>query len=104
MASIPGWIYLIIGGGIAITARYVDLEIFFWFGLLFVVVGVFKIVVRFITKEKNHPAFSSDTDMTPAKPKISQENYPKYCPRCRLMYARDSNFCSRCGSQLFIKP
>ena len=32
------------------------------------------------------------------------KQYPKYCPSCWLLFTAESNFCSKCGNQLFIKP
>ena len=55
MAKIPGIVYLIIGGGVAYVARYLsnedlNLDFFFWIGIVFMAIGVFKIVLSFITR------------------------------------------------------
>jgi len=123
MAAISGIVYLIIGAGIAYLSRYIEkdglnLELFYWIGILFITIGVFKIIFRFITRRpkkkiKELPALEPihvEKDVTPPpQPKKQQKEpdyskYPKYCPKCRFLYSQNSNFCSKCGSQLYIKP
>lgn len=107
MATIPGIIYLIIGGGIAYISKYLkDLEFFFWIGILFIIIGTFKIIFWFIArkprtkKEKKYPTPS----LEPVKAQPGYDKYPKYCPKCNLLYSDYSNFCSKCGSKLHIRP
>ncbi len=124
MAAISGIVYLIIGAGITYLSRYIrkdglNLELFYWIGILFITIGVFKIIFRFITKRpkkkakiKELPALEPlhiEKEITPTqtkkpKPEIDYSKYPKYCPKCRFLYSQNSNFCSKCGSQLYIKP
>lgn len=127
MATIPGIVYIIIGAGVSYISRYfqrggVNLELFYWAGILFITIGVFKVIFRFITKkgvskkEKKiaqpailEPLHIEETVTPPPQPKKQQKKtdyskYSKYCPKCMLLYTQDSNFCSKCGSQLYIKP
>jgi hypothetical protein len=63
MAAIPWWAYL--GSGIIISAvsKWVeaksepgDFALFFWIGILFIVVGVGKVIVKYLfNKEKKQP-------------------------------------------------
>ena len=106
---------IIIGGGVTGIARYLsndnlNLDFFFWAGIVFIAIGIFKIVMGFITrmpksgKEKDY----AKATLKPLEPQEEPEDemaiYPKYCPSCKLLYTKESNFCSRCGSQLYIKP
>ncbi len=58
MVKISGWVYLVIGPIISLFARYVQnrggkgLALFFWVGIALIAFGIFKIVTRFITRDK----------------------------------------------------
>ena len=118
MASIPGIVYLIIGGVVAfISSRLQGSEpkfaLFFWMGIVFIVIGTFKTIFWFIA---NKPKTKKETSYTkpqaierpglePIKKELPQKNkHPKYCPKCGLLYSQHSNFCSKCGQQLYIRP
>lgn len=109
MAAIPGIAYIIIGVGIAYISRRfgsneMNLQFFFWIGMAFIAIGVFKIVMRFITKKQD----SAKATLKPINQDQEHEGeiskYSKYCPSCKLLYTKESNFCSKCGSQLSLKP
>jgi hypothetical protein len=61
MAAIPGWAYLIIGAGMSIMSKYVEKKspaskftLFFYVGIIFIIIGVFKIIIKSVfKKEKN---------------------------------------------------
>lgn len=57
MAKIPGWVYLIVGVAIAVVSKWVEaktkpgqFKLFFWLGIAFVVIGVFKLVAKYVFK------------------------------------------------------
>ena len=114
MAAIPGIVYIIIGAGIAYISRRfgsneMNLQFFLWIGLAFIAIGVFKIVLRFITRMPKSGK-KQDSAKAGLKPiNLNQEPdgeismYSKYCPACKLKYTKESHFCSKCGSQLSRK-
>ena len=114
MVAIPGIAYIIIGAGIAYVSRRfgsgeMNLQFFFWIGIAFIAIGVFKIVLRFITKlpKSGKKQDSAKATLKPINP--NQESgkeisrYGKYCPACKLKYTKESHFCSKCGNKLYIK-
>ena len=104
MASIPGWIYIIIGVAIAIYSKLLVketganpfLNIFFYIGVAFIAVGLVKTIFKRSKKDKpvNEPH-------TPVQQKQTQ-NTPGivYCNRCGAKHYSNSNFCHLCGSRL----
>jgi cytoskeletal protein RodZ len=61
MTAIPGWAYLASGLAITFFSKWVEakskpgeLALFFWIGILFIIIGVWKIIYKYIfRKEKN---------------------------------------------------
>ncbi|MFH0869590.1 MAG: hypothetical protein V1866_00855 [archaeon] len=55
MAKIPGWVYIIVGVAISAVSKMVEaktkpgqFKLFFWLGIAFVIIGVFKLVMRYV--------------------------------------------------------
>ncbi len=129
MTKISGWVYLIIGAFVSGYSRYIQskitspgLTLFFWAGVIFIGIGVFKIVLSFIFKEKkiidstslsiqdkivNNLGFAKDI------PKYDSEKINKErelilnknrgivaCPKCGTKHYSNSNFCHICGTRL----
>lgn len=72
MAKISGWIFTAIGAGVALFSRYVQnrggdgLGLFFWTGLIMIGIGIFKMVVGFIMKDKKEQE-ERDAEKKPEK-------------------------------------
>lgn len=120
--AIPPLAYIIIGAGISIYAKIVQstnpeyeaMTLFFYIGIIFVVVGVGKFLLNQKNKEasiqekqveksyqqqinKQQQAWQQKMNMhnqTPAQHNIIA------CPRCNTRNYSSSNFCYSCGSQL----
>ncbi|MBS3147574.1 hypothetical protein J4219_01690 [Candidatus Woesearchaeota archaeon] len=93
MAAIPWWAYLCIGLFVAIASAQIggSISLFAWVGLLFVLVGIAKLVVLFILspREKKKP--------------VQQAHYQpraSLCPRCRMQVSHYDNYCRLCGMRL----
>lgn len=94
MATIPAIVWLGLGAGIA----YISLRIggaftfFFYIGLVFLGVGVAKILLSFIFRRKE----------SKLEKKALPRELPKYflCPRCRAQVHAGTNFCWKCGHRL----
>jgi len=57
MAKIPGWVYVIVGVVISVISKLVEsktkpgqFKLFFWLGIIFVIIGVFKLIAKYIFK------------------------------------------------------
>ena len=98
MAKIHGFVYLLVGFIVSIASYKINYErfkIFFYIGLLFIVIGAAKLVINFITKKGENKAPENKIN------RISQNNLLrryKYCPRCRNIVRANDRFCSRCGA------
>jgi len=101
MATIPGWVYLVLGGAIAAYAKFVStrkpttaLTIFFWIGIILVGVGIFKLASRYMTGQK---------EMEKANPReqaeMRQSGGPLTCARCNARLHPQSRYCNWCGAK-----
>jgi len=121
MVKIHGLVYIIIGGVMAFFSNFVyqktnktSLLLFFYFGLLFIAIGFFKIVKNFMLKDgapkndkKNmNPRIAAmlNKDLgsinMSQKQSISQSQNIIACPRCGTKHYSTSNFCHKCGYPL----
>jgi len=93
MAGIAWWVWLSIGLFISISSAYVGgkLKIFAWIGILFVIIGIAKIIYLFVFRERETAA---------AKPVPIQQTQHFYCPRCRFAVHAYDFFCRKCGARL----
>jgi hypothetical protein len=93
MAKIPWYLWIIVGGAMfAVSYRIGEsMNIFLYIGLLFLVVGVFKMLVSFILGGKGKKAAKEATE-------IRAQQFT--CQRCRAVIASDYYFCPHCGTRL----
>ena len=101
--KIPGWLYLIFGGLVAgysqfvINAKGVDntvvFNFFFYVGLLLLVIGIFKIVLKFILHKKDEEV-ETQTFNKPLNNNLVR------CSKCNSNNYRTYNFCYKCGNKL----
>lgn len=111
--KINGWIYLIIGAIISGYSKFVQLKndnyimtFFFYVGILFVVIGLFKIIVKFITSPKNKESEVEEEFYNSPKKDFSgsinknSNSRAIICPRCTARLHPKSRYCNWCGYKL----
>ncbi|MBI3032512.1 zinc ribbon domain-containing protein [Candidatus Woesearchaeota archaeon] len=106
MTSIHGSIFIIVGiiiGGISFIKE--ELLFFRYASLVFLVYGIFKVVIAYTNANKNdkntlkvdqqqaiHPALARQQEI------MKQENV--FCRKCGSQLSVFDNFCSYCGNKL----
>lgn len=93
MAAIPWFAYLGVGLFVAISSAQIggSISVFAWVGLLFVIVGIAKLIVLFVLSPKDE---KKPTHQTHYQPKAL------LCPRCRMHVTHYDNYCRICGTRL----
>jgi hypothetical protein len=131
MTKISGWIFMAIGAGVSLFSKYVQnrggkgMALFFWVGIGMIGLGIFKVVVGFITRDEarrqdkseqkkyTHPlqrlGLNKDLDNVDgqrlekekqqAMNNIQQTNI-RICATCGTKHYSNSNFCHICGTKL----
>jgi ribosomal protein L40E len=100
MVKIPAIAYLLIGVLISVTSMYIEgLKLFFYVGLLFIAIGVFKIVVRFITKPKETTIEKKAEGISQQQQQYRQPGI-KVCKNCGAGSYSQARFCYYCGTKL----
>ena len=90
MVKIHWLVYIIIGGGVLAASKLIErLDVFFWVGLAFLAIGIFKLVLSFITKQKESPA--------EVRSAYGSHNF---CRKCGSVLMPNSRFCSSCGQKV----
>ncbi len=94
MAALPSWSWLLVGLIIAATSWTMEMPLFFWLGWLFVIVGIAKFVIGFLTRERE----------TPQERRVMQQLAPAHhqyyrCPCGNPVRVAD-HFCNHCGRRL----
>ena len=91
---IPGWAYLLVGIIVSVTSNRVrevtenqGMALFFYLGIVMIVIGVAKVLIRFIIKE------DEQTIQEETKRVIK-------CPKCGVKHYMTSNYCHMCGTEL----
>lgn len=100
---LPWWVHLGVGilftlGGIFITG----FQLFLFVGIIFLIIGVFKIVKKFILDE-NSSKLRKDFDYSKNKDDSSIKKPPLSiirCPNCTAQNYTTYNFCHHCGYKL----
>ena len=95
MVKIHGIAYILIGIFIS-TASYMinrnNLYIFFYGGMFFIAYGVAKIILKFITRQKEQQKSQSMQK--------THQSYKK-CHRCGNIAKLTDRFCSKCGTKMY---
>lgn len=94
MAAIPWWAYLGVGLFVAISSAQIggSISLFAWVGLIFVIVGIAKLIVLFVLNPREEK-----------KQAVHQTHYQpraQLCPRCRMQVTHYDNYCRVCGMRL----
>ncbi|MEM3154204.1 MAG: hypothetical protein QW165_01395 [Candidatus Woesearchaeota archaeon] len=99
MAEIPWWVWTGVGLFVAISAAFSGgkLTLFAWVGLLFIAIGIGKIVYLFVAKEKSSPKEQRIVHPPHVQPVMPQGHF---CPRCRVTVMPTDHFCRYCGTRL----
>ncbi|MBR9693354.1 zinc ribbon domain-containing protein [Candidatus Woesearchaeota archaeon] len=105
MVSIPGWAYSAVGVAIALYSKFVQsrspdnkvMAIFFWVGVVFIIVGAFKLATQFLlgNRKKEQEATPRAPDGRPAAARDMI-----FCPRCNAKLHPQSKYCNWCGTQV----
>jgi len=95
--KLPTWSWLLVGVIIAVFSLYLEIGLFLWLGMLFIAIGVAKIVIRYMTGTKE----------TSQEKKAVQQYAPKMHPAHQYYRCSCGNpvraadfFCSNCGRRL----
>ena len=133
MVKIPGIAFLIIGGIMAGYSKFIEsrtdnstMTVFFWIGVVFIVVGVLKLIFeisfrksrkekklskrdgkkqerlnRYDTQEKNY----YDQQIRGQDHHVERASQPVHqsiisCQRCGTKHYSHANFCQKCGNQI----
>lgn len=88
--KLPWYSWLLVGIFVTITSSVLDIGIFLWVGLLFILVGVVKAAIIIMLK--------------PEEPKQVHQSQPTpsvyLCPRCKASINSRDAFCRLCGMKL----
>ena len=101
MAEIPWWVWLGVGLFVSIVSALMGgkVTIFIWIGLIFIIVGIAKVVYLFVLRPKE--AKSEQKAMHMRHPQLPpQPPSALYCPRCRITVQTTDRFCRYCGQRL----
>jgi hypothetical protein len=92
--ALPAWTFLLVGLIVTSVSAYVGqkLVLFFYIGLLFVVWGMFKYAVAYLTKQ---PTTTEErkVEKTLRTPVIA-------CPYCATSVYATARYCHLCGGRL----
>lgn len=101
MVKIHGIIYILLGIFVAIASYLIDrndLSVFVYVGMFFIAFGVAKIVLNFITGQKEEQKSGQTMQR---KPNIHPQNFKK-CHRCGNVSRLTDRFCARCGNKMYV--
>ncbi len=120
--KIHGIVYLIVGAFIVGASYYVtsmneSLELqkfmlFIWTGVLFAIIGLFKMIHAKLTKPKKakvakenfpqHPSLQNEKNQHQSHHGQQQTNQlVKFCSGCGSAVRHFDNFCYKCGGRMF---
>ncbi len=113
MAKLSGWTYIVVGifvSAVSYKVNYEKFIFFFYFGLLFAIIGVVRLGINFMKskspleeeKAAEKPYGQSRHNYSPARTSQhpSQHHSVKYCQNCGNAAGIHDNFCSRCGARI----
>lgn len=96
MAEIPWWAWIGVGLFVAVSAGIMGgrVSLFAWVGLLFIAIGIGKIVYLFVLKPRESEKEKNVVHQHPVLPPA------RFCPRCRVAVQVSDIFCRYCGWRL----
>jgi hypothetical protein len=102
MVKIHWSFYLILGAGVLWASYKIDpqkFKLFIWLGYVFLAVGVAKLGIWFVKREKESSFERRDVGREMHQ-RQTRQGAARYCPRCGNALRGHENFCSGCGVQL----
>ena len=95
-------VYIIVGLAVVFFTRYVEsrsedagMTFFLYVGFLFLAIGLFKLIILFLFKEKKANVIKQENNhKAVAKKKIIS------CQTCGVKHYSNSNYCHMCGTKL----
>ena len=110
MKPLSGWLFVIVGIFIGIMSKYIEnFQFFYWVGLGFLAIGMFKLLIKYIFRKKQSKADKRvlkqqqhywEQQHKLQKQQIEKQRRGHYCPRCRSFVVQGANFCHYCGKRL----
>jgi len=124
--KIHGIVYLIVGAVMIAFTSFVEnanpdarISLFTWVGVVFIGIGVFKLIINFVNREKTPktpknsqtPRFGFNSELSKVtlgqealrqKQQIQQRTNQNLapCPYCKTLIPVTSTFCPNCGHKL----
>jgi len=109
--KIPGWLWLIAGIGVAVLSKVISardasnaaaMTLFFYVGLLFIAVGIFKILIKVILSNKKNKIIVNKRSKKISSEKNNKGNRYEviYCSNCGSKNYAFFNYCQNCGKKL----
>lgn len=102
MAKIHWAVYVIVGLFVSILSWKLDYQrfvVFFYAGLVFVFVGIAKLIFDLI-KNRADKTQSVHKARHRALSQLHHARHLKYCPKCGNVARVHDRFCSRCGAMV----
>ena len=99
MSKIHGLIYIIVGlfvSSISWKLNYAKLFLFFYLGLIFIIVGIVKLILGPKANKEEMKPKSTQRNLHQSM----QRQHYKRCQRCGNIARIHDNFCSRCGTRI----
>ena len=101
MPKIHGLVYVLVGLFVSVLSwrlNYQKLIFFFYAGLIFVFVGIIKIIFNFI-KKKNGVKSVQHVVGSQHHTRMQHQQRFNYCSKCRNVVRVNDLFCGKCGNR-----
>lgn len=94
MTKIHWSIWIGIGLIVTLVSSRAELTLFIWIGLAFILIGVIKLIYRFVFTER-----APKEETKPTRPTHAQQRI-LHCPCCMSTAHATDNYCRLCGTPL----
>ncbi len=107
MAQIPGVVYLIVGLVVIGYSRLIEaknpaanIKIFFWVGLVFLFIGVFKTIIHFVLARSSTPELAAARGAAHKviRQRVGGDATQLICSECGAKLHPKSRYCNWCGA------
>ena len=114
--KIHGLVYIVVGAFLIVFSYYIssineniDVQkfmLFIWFGVVFVVVGLVKMIATALSQPKiakeNFPHHQAKSRQNVQSGNVQhQGSLVKFCSKCGSAVRHFDNFCYKCGNRMF---
>ena len=102
MAKIHWIVYIVVGSLVSIFSYKLDyqkLVFFFYTGLVFVVVGVIKLIFNSVKNKTNKTQKINNKLQHKSSNQPHQARHFKYCSKCHNIVRLADRFCNKCGAR-----